>query len=95
MTKPDPGVQIPQASAECLACACDNPDNRHAGILKCVTQALSATGVIAALFAASIDDHSRLVHLTRAAITEQRNVCEVNNGARRVESCWGSRIRQR
>lgn len=97
MTEPaHPGLQIPQASTECLECACENPDNNHAGMLMRVTQALSATGVIAALFAGAIDDdHARLIHLARAAITEERGICDVNGGIRRLEACWGNRLRQR
>ena len=60
------------------------------------TEALTATGVLAAVFVATSDEHARLVRMARAAIAEQRELCASNEGhsARRA-NCWHHRRRQK
>jgi hypothetical protein len=86
---------LPDGSADCLECACCNPDNRHAKTLLDMTEALTATGVLAAVFVATSDEHATLVHTARAAIAEEREACEANGRARRRKSCWHTHRHER
>ena len=83
-----PVRHLPDGSACCLACACGNPDNRHAKDLLEMTEAMTATGVLAAVFVATSDEHAQLVRTARAAIAEERDVCAANRPAQRRKSCW-------
>lgn len=84
-------THLPDGSVHCLTCACKNPDNRHATLLLGMTEALSAVGVLAAVFVAASDEHARLVQTARAAIAEEREACATNGRARRRTNCWHNR----
>ncbi len=66
---------IPERAAACLACACEDHRNHAARKLLRKTNALSATGVLAAIVIAASDEHRDIVELARAAIHEQRELC--------------------
>ncbi len=59
----------------CLMCACENGDNRLARLLLVRAGAMSATGVIAAVFIADSHERGDLLVLARGAIAEQRDRC--------------------
>lgn len=67
--------ELPEHAAECLVCACSNPDNGAARRLLRFTHARSRLGVLAAAFVASAEDWIAIVQLTRTAIAEQRHHC--------------------
>lgn len=56
-------------------CACENPVNRLAHFLLWQAGAMSATGVIAAVFIAGSNERDELLALARGAIAEQRAEC--------------------
>ena len=66
---------IPERAAACLACACEDARNVAARQLLFATEALSATGVLAAIVIAESEEHKRIVELARLAIAEQREIC--------------------
>lgn len=77
---------LPEHSANCLNCACENRDNRAAQRLKETTSAHTVTGVVAATYLATGDQHTQILWMTRAAINEQRSWCELR-GPFRPEFC--------
>lgn len=78
--------ELPEHSANCLNCACENSENRSAQRLKATTSANSVTGVVAATYLANDDQHTQILWMTRAAINEQRSWCELR-GPFRPEFC--------
>lgn len=62
-------------ATRCLTCACLNRENRAAVELLETAEALTATGVVAAIFLADSDSHHALTHQARHAIAEQRAWC--------------------
>lgn len=62
-------------SSQCLACACENPENAAAAALLSETDSLTNVGIAAAVFIASSPEHERIVTLARNAIEEQREWC--------------------
>lgn len=94
MARPACPRHIPDASTDCLTCAVGNPDNKTAAMLLRVTESASATGVIAAVFAAADCEHANLVCIARTAIAEERVICEANDRAAR-EKCWHTLRRRR
>ncbi len=60
-------------------CACENRENRLARFLLGQAGAMSATGVIAAVFIADSNERDELLALARGAIAEQREQC-LNRG---------------
>jgi hypothetical protein len=69
---------LPDHATRCLTCACENRENDAAGELLARAEALSATGVIAAIFLADSDQHRDLTARAREAIAEQRESCDAN-----------------
>ena len=67
---------LPDHSTRCLTCACENRENRAATELLAQADALSATGVVAAIFLANSDQHMDLTERARRAIGEQREWCD-------------------
>lgn len=70
----------------CLMCACENADNRLGRFLLGRTEALSATGVVAAVFIAGSAERDELLFLARGAIAEQRERC-MREGLFKQERC--------
>jgi hypothetical protein len=70
--------EIPDQASRCLACACENRENEAAAELLAKAEALSATGVVAAIFLAGSDQHHELTERARRAIAEQRDWCDVH-----------------
>lgn len=56
-------------------CACENPVNRLSRLLLERAGALTATGVVAAVFIAGNAERQELLLLARGAIAEQRDRC--------------------
>ena len=77
---------IPERADACLSCACEDPRNHNARRLLHATQALSPTGVLAAIIAAGSVEHRRIVELARIAIADQREICR-REGPFREERC--------
>lgn len=68
--------ELPEQATRCLTCACENWENRAANDLLGAADALTATGVVAALFVADSQQHRELVDRARDAIAEQRAWCD-------------------
>lgn len=68
-------IPLPEQAGICLMCACENQENRLARDLLGSAGALSATGVIAAVFIADSSEREFLLLLARGAIAEQRARC--------------------
>ncbi len=77
---------IPERAAACLACACEDRRNDAARHLLRSTNALSSTGVLAAIVIAASEAHLEIVELARAAINEQRELCR-EHGPFRSHRC--------
>ena len=77
--------ELPEQATRCLTCACKNGENASASELMAEADALTATGVIAAIFLADSEVHQDLTTLAREAIREQRDWCERNGPFR--EDC--------
>lgn len=75
---------IPERAAACLACACEDVRNGAARHLLATTQALSATGVLAAIVIAESEEHKRIVELARNAISDQREICRTEGPFREI-----------
>jgi len=56
-------------------CACENAQNRLSRLLLERAGALTATGVVAAVFIATSEERQQLLLLARGAIAEQRDSC--------------------
>ena len=56
-------------------CACENAQNRLSPLLLEKTGALTATGVVAAVFIATSEERQQLLLLARGAIAEKRDRC--------------------
>ena len=56
-------------------CACENAENRIASLLLRSAGAMTATGVVAAVFIADNSEREALLLLARGAIAEQRDHC--------------------
>jgi hypothetical protein len=67
---------LPDHATRCLTCACENRENHAATDLLRKAEALSATGVIAAIFLADSEQHRDLTLRARHAIAEQREWCD-------------------
>jgi len=67
---------LPDQSTRCLTCACENRENHAAKELLAKADALSATGVVAAIFLADSNQHLDLTERARRAIAEQREWCD-------------------
>ena len=76
--KPHRTRELPEQATRCLTCACKNDENESAAELMADAEALTATGVIAAIFLADSEVHRDLTALAREAIAEQREWCERN-----------------
>lgn len=70
--------ELPDQSTHCLTCACRNEQNVAAAELLADADALSATGVIAAIFLADSEVHHDLTTQARESIREQREWCQAN-----------------
>jgi hypothetical protein len=70
--------RLPEQATRCLTCACANAANAAAAELLRQAGALTATGVIAAIFLAQSDLRWSLTEQARHAIAEQRQWCEVH-----------------
>jgi hypothetical protein len=68
-------LSLSEQAGICLMCACENPVNRIARLLLDRAGALTATGVVAAVFIASNKDRQELLMLARGAVAEQRDRC--------------------
>jgi hypothetical protein len=77
--------QLPEQATHCLTCACRNGENAAATELMADAEALTATGVIAAIFLADSEVHHDLTMQAREAIREQREWCEAKGTFR--EDC--------
>lgn len=77
---------LPDQSTRCLTCACANADNAAAGRLLREAEALTATGVIAAIFLAQSGSRWQLTEHARQAIAEQRAWC-ASHGAWDAHAC--------
>jgi hypothetical protein len=71
----DENVPLSEQAGICLMCACENPVNRLARMLLERAGALTATGVVAAVFIANNSERQGLLMLAREAIAEQRDSC--------------------
>lgn len=70
--------ELPEQATRCLTCACLNRENRAAANLLDIAEALTATGVVAAIFLADSDSHYALTQQARHAIAEQRAWCHAH-----------------
>jgi hypothetical protein len=68
-------VPLSNQAGVCLMCACENAENRLARLLLGRAGAMSATGVVAAVFIADCKERDDLLLLARGAIAEQRDRC--------------------
>lgn len=73
-------------SVQCLTCGCANIENRSARDLLQITAAMTAAGVLAAIFLADSHEHEEIVNAARSAIDEQRTWCRERGPFRRA-SC--------
>lgn len=78
--------ELPEHAGQCLTCACEDELNQPARVLLAEAEALTATGVLAAIFIADSDAHASLTIRAREAIAEQRARCE-RDGPFRPERC--------
>lgn len=77
---------LTEHAIQCLACACANIENFAGRELLQLTDALSSSGVLAAVFIDDSHEHEDIVRLAREAIQEQRMWCGVN-GPFRPSDC--------
>ncbi len=77
---------LPERAANCLTCACEDPRNAAAKRLLRATCSLSVTGVFAAILVADPAEYAEIVHLARAAISDERELCR-EGGPFRSERC--------
>ena len=82
---------LPDQASRCLACACENRQNRAAARLLSLADALTATGVVAAMFIAGNEARNELSASARDAIAEQREWCSAH-GAFHPETCTIERV---
>jgi hypothetical protein len=68
-------IPLSNQAGVCLMCACENAENRLSRLLLGRAEALSATGVVAAVFIADCAERDDLLLLARGAIAEQRDRC--------------------
>ena len=68
-------VPLSNQAGVCLMCACENAENRISRLLLGRAGAMSATGVVAAVFIADSKEREDLLLLARGAIAEQRDRC--------------------
>lgn len=78
--------ELPEHAERCLNCACENESNPFGRALLEEAGALTATGVVAAIFIAGSEAHERLTIRARAAIAGQRAMCE-RQGPFRPDRC--------
>ncbi len=69
---------LTEHAIQCLACACANLENVAGRELLQLTDSLSSSGVLAAVFIGDSQEHEEIVRLAREAIEEQRVWCRVN-----------------
>ena len=70
--------ELPEQTTRCLTCACSNRENHAAAELLANAEALTATGVVAAIFLADSEQHQDLTLRARRAIAEQRAWCHTH-----------------
>ena len=81
MTK-HPVRHLTEHAVKCLSCACANLENFSARELLQLTDCLSSSGVLAAVFIADSHEHEDIVRLAREAIHEQRDWCRTHGPVR-------------
>ncbi len=79
-------VPLSDQAGICLMCACENANNRLAQFLLARAGAMTATGVVAAVFIADSGARDELLFLARGAIAEQRERC-IREGLFKEERC--------
>lgn len=68
---------LPDRASACLTCACEDGRNEAARRLLEHTNALSMTGVLAAILMADSEEHREIVTLARDAIHVEREICRM------------------
>jgi hypothetical protein len=66
---------LPERAMACLTCACEDGRNAPGCALLERTDALTSTGVLAAILIADSEEHQKIVALARQAILDERELC--------------------
>ena len=66
---------LPERAMACLTCACEDSRNAEGRTLLERTDALTSTGVLAAILIADSEEHKEIIALAREAIHAERELC--------------------